>query len=173
MATSRSPEHDVELDRLTALGTRRSLLDALAQAVEPESPATSLVLFGLEGFDEHAGLFGRLAARTLVVRLAARLSASLGPAGSCYRPRRDEFAALLSTTIDDARPVLDATVRAMGEGTTALAVRASWAAVSLPMEAADPIDALELADERLKATLPRPTRRDRRACGSSSQSSTT
>ena len=48
----------------------------------------------LEGFDEYTALFGQLAARTLLVKLASRLAETLAPGGRAFRPRQDEFAAL-------------------------------------------------------------------------------
>ena len=67
------------VDPLTGFGTRHALLLELAEAVEPESVPRLLVVFGLDGFDEYVALFGRLAGRTLLVKLAARLAESLCP----------------------------------------------------------------------------------------------
>jgi GGDEF domain-containing protein len=154
------------VDPLTGFGLRPALLAALAGAVEAGGPPRLLVLFSLDGFEEYVALFGRLAGRTLIVRLAARLAEALAPFGTCYRPRYDEFAALVETPIADAKPVLDAAVAALRERATTVAVTASWGAAMLPEEASDPIAALALADERLASNAPRRRRRNRRAAGS-------
>jgi GGDEF domain-containing protein len=153
------------VDPLTGFGTRYALLLALAETVEPESMPRLLVVFGLDGFDEYTSLFGRLAGRTLLVRLAARLSEALAPAGVCFRPRHDEFSALIETTIDAAKPVLDTAVFALRERASSGAVTAAWGAVLLPEEADAPVAALKLADARLASNAPRRRRRNRRSSG--------
>jgi GGDEF domain-containing protein len=150
------------VDPLTGFGTRHALLLEVAERLEPESAPTLLVVFSLDGFDEYVSLFGRLAGRTLVVKLAARLSEALSPIGVCFRPRQDEFSALIETTIDAAKPVLDAAVAALRERATSVAVTAAWGAVLLPDEARAPIAALKLADARLASNAPRRRRRNRR-----------
>jgi GGDEF domain-containing protein len=151
----------LQIDPLTGFGTRQSLITAVGEAVDPSHPQTLLVIFGLEGFDEYVALFGRLAGRTLLVRLATRLAEAL-PTATCYRPRYDEFSALVETTIAEAKPVLDAAVVALRERATSVAVTASWGAAMLPEEASSPIAALKLADERLSSNAPRRRRRNRR-----------
>jgi GGDEF domain-containing protein len=153
------------IDPLTGFGARLSLLAALSEAVEPGAPPALFVVFGLDGFDEYAALFGRLAARTLLVRLAARLTEALAPAGRCYRPRYDEFSALINTTITEARSVLDAAAVALRERGKAVTITAAWGAAMLPDEASDPVSALRLADERLSSNAPRRKRRNRRGAG--------
>lgn len=106
-------------------------------------------MFSLDGFEEYEALFGRLAGRTLIVKLAARLSEALAPHGRCFRPRRDEFAALLASPLETAAPVLEAAVAGLRERATSVAVAAAWGAVSLPDEAGDPSSALRIADARL------------------------
>jgi GGDEF domain-containing protein len=157
------------VDPLTGFGTRHALLLALGERVEPESLPTLLVVFGLDGFDEYTSLFGRLAGRTLLVKLAARLSEALAPAGVCFRPRHDEFSALIETTIDSAQPVLDAAVVALRERASSGAVTAAWGAVLLPDEADAPVAALKLADARLASNAPRRRRRNRRLGGATSR----
>jgi GGDEF domain-containing protein len=154
------------VDPLTGFGTRHALLLALTDRFEADGPPTLLVVFGLDGFDEYTSLFGRLAGRTLLVKLAARLAEALAPAGVCFRPRHDEFSALIETTIDAARPVLDAAVIALRERASfGAAVTAAWGAVLLPDEAGAPGEAIRLADERLASNVPRRRRRNRRGGG--------
>lgn len=153
---------DLLVDPLTGFGTRQALVAGLCEAVEPGAPAKLLVVFGLDGFDDYVALFGRLAGRTLLVKLAARLAEALGSQGVCFRPRYDEFSALIETRIDAATPLLDAAVIALRERATSGAVTAAWGAAMLPEEADDPILALALADRRLASNAPRRRRRNRR-----------
>jgi GGDEF domain-containing protein len=156
---------DVLVDSLTGFGTRHALIAALDDAVT-DGETSLLVIFSLDGFDDYSSLFGQLAGRTLLVKLAARLSQALGPDGRCFRPRRDEFAALVPTSIDGATGVLDAAVAALRERAAPVAVAASWGAAMLPDEATESVPALTLADERLASNAPRRRRRNRRAASS-------
>jgi GGDEF domain-containing protein len=153
----------VLVDSLTGFGTRHALLVALEQTLEPEAGPALLVLFSLEGFDEYRALFGQLAARTLLVKLSTRLADAVAPGGRTFRPRQDEFAALVETQIAGASAVIDAAVAALRERAAPVAVTASWGAAMLPDEASDPVAALRLADERLASNAPRRRRRNRRA----------
>jgi GGDEF domain-containing protein len=156
---------DALVDSLTGLGTRHALIATIEDALTGEDTAL-LVLFALDGFDEYTSLFGQLAGRTLLVKLSARLVEALGPDARCFRPRRDEFAAIVPTGIGGATTVLDAAVAALRERAAPVAVAASWGAAMLPEEAADPIAALAIADERLASNAPRRRRRNRRSAGS-------
>jgi GGDEF domain-containing protein len=149
-------------DSLTGFGTRSKLLADLAEAVRPTSPPTLLVIFGLEGFSEYVELLGRLEGQTLLLRLASRLAGALEPAGSCYRPRADEFGALVHTPIATVKPFLDAAVAALRERGGHVPVTASFGAAMLPDEASDPVEALQIADQRLSSNAPRRRPRNRR-----------
>jgi GGDEF domain-containing protein len=151
------------VDPLTGFGTRQALLAGLGSALEQERDPTLLVVFGLDGFDDYVALFGSLAGRTLVVKLASRLADALGPAAACYRPRQDEFAALVPTPIVAVAEVLDSAVAALRERASSVAVTAAWGAAMLPEEATTPAAALKLADERLGSNAPRRRRRNRRS----------
>jgi GGDEF domain-containing protein len=150
------------VDSLTGFGTRHALIAALDEAVA-DTETCLLVIFSLDGFDDYSSLFGQLAGRTLVVKLASRLAEALGPTARCFRPRRDEFAALVPTRIDGAASLLDSAVAALRERAAPVAVAAAWGAAMLPDEAADAVGALTLADERLASNAPRRKRRNRRA----------
>jgi GGDEF domain-containing protein len=150
------------VDPLTGFGTRQALVLALDEAVRSDATPSLLVVFGLEGFDEYVSLFGRLAGRTLLVKLSARLAEALAPTGVCYRPRFDEFGALIETTVAEAKLVLDLAVAALRERATSGAVTAAWGAALLPDEATGATAALQLADERLASNAPRRRRRNRR-----------
>jgi GGDEF domain-containing protein len=162
-AAGGGPSEPLLVDPLTGFGTRNALLAELADAVRGGQGATLLVVFGLEGFDEYVTLFGSLAGRTLLVKLGARLADALGPGSSCFRPRQDEFAALVPTPIEGVKDVLDRAVAALRERAASVAVSAAWGAAMLPEEADDPVGALKLADSRLASNAPRRRRRNRRA----------
>jgi GGDEF domain-containing protein len=151
------------VDPLTGLGTRQALLGELEGAVHGGSVPALLVIFSLDGFEEYVTLYGSLAARTLVVKLAARLAEALGPEARCYRPRQDELAALVPTRIDGVREILDAAVLALRERAPSVTVSAAWGAAMLPEEASDPVEALRVADTRLASNAPRRRRRSRRS----------
>ena len=149
-------------DPLTGFGTRGALLTALTRVATPGAAAALLVVFGLAGYEEYVSLFGRLAGRSLIVKLGARLADAL-PAGTiCFRPREGEFAALVSTPVHGVNAVLDDAVGALRDRAATVAVSAAWGAAMLPDEARDPVAALQLADSRLASSAPR-RRRDRRA----------
>jgi GGDEF domain-containing protein len=150
------------VDPLTGFGTRNALLADLAAVVEGQHGPSLLVVFGLEGFDEYVTLFGSLAGRALLVKLGARLAEALGSESSCYRPREDEFAALVPTPIEAVAGVLDRALAALRERAAPVAVSAAWGAAMLPEEADDAIAALKLADTRLASNAPRRRRRNRR-----------
>jgi GGDEF domain-containing protein len=163
-ARSREISNDPLLvDALTGFGSRRALLDGLVASASEDAEPTLLVVFCLDGFDDYVSLFGSLAGRTLVVKLAARLADALGEGAVCFRPRQDEFAALVATPVDRVAGILDAAVVALRERAASVAVTASWGAAMLPDEATDPIAALQLADSRLASNAPRRRRRNRRA----------
>jgi GGDEF domain-containing protein len=151
------------VDPLTGFGTRQALLARLSGVVEPAGEPTLLVIFGLDGFDEYVSLFGSLSGRTLLVKLAARLADGLGDGAECFRPRQDEFAALVPVPIQGVSEVFERAVAALRERAASVAVTAAWGAAMLPDEATDPVAALKLADARLASNAPRRRRRNRRA----------
>ena len=153
---------DLLSDPLTGFGTRSKLLHDLEQAVQPESDPTLLVIFCLEGFEEYTDLLGRLESQSLLLRLAGRLATSLAPSAVCYRPRADEFAALVHTPIANVKPVLDNAILALREKGGIVAVSAAFGAAMLPDEASDAIGALTIADQRLSSNAPRRRPRNRR-----------
>jgi GGDEF domain-containing protein len=163
VSADRGPSADLLIDPLTGFGTRHALMLALDRALEPSAAPSLLVVLGLDGYEEHISHFGRLAGRRLLVKLAARLAHVLEPSGICFRPRDDEFAAVVDTTIDAAKPLLDAAVVALRERATSGAVTAAWGAALLPDEARTPIGALAVADGRLASNAPRRRRRNRRS----------
>ena len=144
----------LESDRITGLGLRSRLLADLADAVAPGSSPSLLAIFALEGFREYEELNGVLEARKLLRSLATRLARALDGLGSCYRPRGDEFAALIDQPASVAS-VLEISVAALTEHDRYCPVAAVAGYSLVPSEASDPIEALALADRRLSANAPR------------------
>ena len=136
-------------DPLIWLGSRADLIVDLTAAVEPGSPARTLVLFEFAGFGEYVELYGRLEAQALLARLAARLSGAVTEPARYYRPRGDEFAALITTSIATAEPILSAAISTLTDRFEQFRITPSFGAALLPDEASDPVDALMLADRRL------------------------
>lgn len=149
-------------DPLTGLGTRAELMADLADAVEPTSPARTLALFDFAGFGAYVDLYGRLEGEALLVRLAGRLSEALEQPASFYRPRSDEFAALIQTSLAIAEPLLIAAVASLTSRFEHFEIIATFGAAVLPDEASEPVEALMLADQRLfVSTLARRARERR------------
>ena len=152
------------LDPLTGFRVREQFIADLTAALEPGSPPRTLAVFDLVGLSEHRRSFGERASDELIARLAEAFARVVVPAGSCYRPRRDEFCSLVAGRIDEAdgANLLPEAARALleaGEGS----LTSSWfGACLLPEEAADPIEALMLADERLLVRSDHRASRERR-----------
>lgn len=150
-------------DPLTGFGTRHALLEDLTELVRDDAPPSVVAIFALEGLGEYGAFHGELARERVVARLARRLAAKLGPPGSCYRPRNDEFIALIAAPLADVIPLLDASAATLRERDRYITITASFGAALLPDEASEPIEALRIADERLSSNSPRrrPRRRQR------------
>jgi GGDEF domain-containing protein len=158
-----SPVDQDYADPLTGFGTRAALLEDLADVVCDGAPPSVVAIFALEGLGEYGAFHGELARERVVSNLARRLAAKLGPPGSCYRPRNDEFIALISAPLAEAIPLLDACAAALRERDRYVTITASFGAALLPDEADEPVEALRIADERLSSNSPRrrPRRRQR------------
>ena len=161
-------EPPVHHERFAGFGDREKLIADLTVAVEPGSPPTVMAVFELVGWGEHRRLFGAQASDGLTARLAEAFALVVRPVGACYyMPREDEFCALISRPIDDATSTLFAAEAALNDDAAASLITASFGATFLPEEAANPNDALTLADERLRVRTvsrqPRERRKNNRA----------
>ena len=150
-------------DPLTGFGGHDKLLADLDVAVAPTSTVQTFVLFDLGGFSEYRDHYGRVESEQLLRTLAGRLAEALGDDANCYRPRQDEFAALLDAPISATEPVIAETVSALNERFTLYNLSLSFGALTLPEAAADPIEALILADEQLAINSGSRRARERRA----------
>ena len=136
------------------LAVRTVLLNDLAEAVAPGSRPSLLVIFALDGFKDFEELNGVLEARKLLGRLSQRLLAVIDGLGTCYRPRGDEFAVLV-TGPASASAILAESTAALTETDRFYSVVATAGHAVLPAEATEPIEALMVADRRLTANSPR------------------
>ncbi|HET6682528.1 MAG TPA: diguanylate cyclase [Gaiella sp.] len=143
--------HESLTDALTGISNRRRLLADLHRVLEPPTPATLLMIFDLDGFKGYNDSFGHPAGDALLVRLAEKLTASLGDVGASYRLGGDEFCVVAPIASGEAELLIDRTCGALSEKGEGFEVTSSFGAVLLPDEATDVSAALSLADERLYA----------------------
>jgi len=150
-------------DPLTGFGTRHKLITDLTAALAPGSPCSVLAIVHLGGFPEYVTLYGRLEGQDLLVRVADRLAHALGEGASLYRPRDDEFAALVPGPAAPAEECLIATASALSDRFVQFMLTLAVGASVLPSEVSEPVDALMLADERLYLNAGSRKRRERRS----------
>ena len=144
---------EARTDSLTGLRNRRCLLADLQIQLSLATPASprALLLFDLDGFKEYNDSFGHPAGDGLLVRLAARLSESVGSVGDAYRLGGDEFCVLVTPRRGDVDQILAACSAALNERGEGFEVSSSFGVVLLPEEAGTPTLALQLADRRMYA----------------------
>jgi two-component system cell cycle response regulator len=146
----RSSRREALEDGLTGLPNRRSLMNDLADALRRGDRAPStLVFFDLDGFKSYNDNFGHGAGDALLARLAHALRASTARAGAAYRLGGDEFCVLFDRAVTHDGPQIRAAAEALTEHGEGFTVSSSYGLVALPMEAATPSAALQLADERM------------------------
>jgi diguanylate cyclase (GGDEF)-like protein len=143
----------VRTDSLTGIGNRGAMqldLDALCAEASTRRPVV-LYLFDLNGFKRYNDTFGHPAGDKLLTRLAARLRDAVGEDGSVYRIGGDEFCALLSSDPEHFDAVAKRAAQALTESDRGVDVSSSWGGATIPPEAGDPAEALQLADVRMYA----------------------
>ncbi|MEA2402334.1 MAG: hypothetical protein QOK00_2737 [Thermoleophilaceae bacterium] len=140
-------------DSLTGLRNRRSLTADLEGGLAQASIRDPLVLglFDLDGFKAYNDTFGHPAGDALLARLAASLEEAVRDRGTAYRMGGDEFCVLARVPAGAADALLTAASGALTEHGEGFSIGASYGAVSLPAEAADPVQALHIADQRMYA----------------------
>jgi two-component system, cell cycle response regulator len=149
----RTSREEALTDVLTGLGNRRALartLDELLPDATPEHPLV-LVLFDLDGFKQYNDTFGHPAGDTLLVRLGGNLSAFLEGRGRAFRMGGDEFCALFQTSGERIEPMLRGSAAALSEQGDGFSIGCSHGAITLPLEAAEPMEAVRIADQRMYA----------------------
>ena len=146
-------------DDLTGLANRRQLNADLASAFSNHEEI-ALALFDLDGFKRFNDTFGHVAGDELLRELALRAGSAATSAATVYRLGGDEFCVLAA----DAPPtaaVIEAVREALQAHGTGWNITASFGVVNAPDEAANPDEALQLADQRMyaqKARRPDATR---------------
>ncbi|MGH2947628.1 MAG: HD domain-containing phosphohydrolase [Solirubrobacteraceae bacterium] len=149
----RTSRDEALTDALTGLGNRRALTRALEQQLEEARPERPLVLalFDLDGFKHYNDTFGHPAGDTLLVRLGGNLAAFLHGRGSAFRMGGDEFCALFESGPEGPEPMVMGAAAALSEQGDGFTITCSHGAITLPVEAAAPADALRIADQRMYA----------------------
>jgi GGDEF domain-containing protein len=160
MSSTRSVDSQ-RLDPSTGFGDRERLVADLAAALEPGSPRAVLAVFDLGGAAEYRREFGERAGEVLIAHCAEGFAREMSRDGLCYRPRRDEFCALIAKPIEEAMTLLVAAEHAL-RMIDPLLIATCFGATVLPDEAADPVELLMLADERLYLRLTSREPRERR-----------
>lgn len=150
MALIARGREEARIDQLSGLPNRRALVDDLDGVFDGGTPVT-LAFFDLDGFKLYNDTFGHAAGDALLQRLGHRLAAAVGDAGRAYRLGGDEFCALLDEAGLDAEAVLLGAHAALRERGDGFAITASAGSVSIPAEAAEPGEALRIADQRMYA----------------------
>ncbi len=142
--------------------SREQLLADLAEAAKPDLLPKALAVVALDGVGELVERLGGVRAEAVLAELADRLEQTVSSAGSCYRPRKDEFALLCDAGDPSLQPLLERAIAALREPGRPAPLNAAFGSVLVPDEASDPIAALRLADERLTAAQPGRAPRERR-----------
>ena len=143
-------------DGLTGLPNRRCLMYDLERVFRGEGrhhrvrPMT-FAFFDLDGFKGYNDTYGHAAGDMLLDRLASRLASTVAGDGCAYRLGGDEFCVLLDDRLALDDPHLAACSAALEEQGEGFRVGASCGAVTIPHEAANPTQALQLADQRMYA----------------------
>jgi diguanylate cyclase (GGDEF)-like protein len=150
------------VDELTGFGSRGKLIADLEQAVAPASRPSVLGIFDLAGLKEYQRVFGHPAADRLITRIAESLRHGIGRTGACYRPRQDEFCVLIDGPLGRANRIFAAAAEALREEGEAFLITSAFGVALLPEEASEPIAALAVADQRLRAVTQREPRERRR-----------
>jgi diguanylate cyclase (GGDEF)-like protein len=138
-------------DHLTGLGNRRALLGDLELQLHPDNSQTAciLVMFDLDGFKQYNDTYGHPAGDALLHRLATRLRGELGDAATAYRMGGDEFCVLAEVDPADGHALAQKAAAALSDQGEGFHVGCSYGIVQLPLETADPAEAMRLADDRM------------------------
>ena len=153
VAMLRTSRGEALTDALTGLGNRRALSRALEDLL-PEAAAERpvvLAIFDLDGFKQYNDTFGHPAGDALLVRLGANLAAFLHGRGRAFRMGGDEFCAVFRTTGEPHEAMVHGAAAALSEHGDGFSITCSHGAITLPLEATDPIEALRIADQRMYA----------------------
>ncbi|MGH2970130.1 MAG: HD domain-containing phosphohydrolase [Solirubrobacteraceae bacterium] len=149
----RASRDEAMTDALTMLGNRRALAHELEELL-PEDGTTrplALALFDLDGFKHYNDTFGHPAGDALLVRLGGNLAACLEERGHAFRMGGDEFCVLFEPGADDPSLLVESAAAALSETGEGFSIGCSYGSILLPDEAAEPAEALRIADQRMYA----------------------
>lgn len=142
--------HEPTIDTLTGLGNRLKLVADLEDRLAHDARApTLLLMFDLSGFKSYNDNFGHAAGDALLIRLGEKLASVVGPEGASYRLGGDELCLITPVDEGDAEGLIERASAALAEQGEGFQIGSSFGGVLLPYEAADAVEALRLADERL------------------------
>ena len=152
----------IHQDPLTGLGDHSKLISDLTAALVPGQSPTVLAVFEIVGSRDHRRAFGERANDELIVRCAEKFKSLIEPDGVCYRPRRDEFCALIPGRIEDVSATLFEVEAELRSDEEFSLVTACFGAAALPDEADDPTGLLMIADQRISMRIRGRELRERR-----------
>jgi diguanylate cyclase (GGDEF)-like protein len=134
-------------DPLTGLLNRRQLVTDLDRHLAKASAdqPVMLIMGDLNGFKGYNDTFGHPAGDALLARLGAALARDIAEYGKAYRIGGDEFCVLAKPGDD----IIARTTKALSEQGDGFTITASYGAILLPTEAADPTEAMRLVDLRM------------------------
>ncbi|CCG01864.1 putative bifunctional diguanylate cyclase/phosphodiesterase [Blastococcus saxobsidens] len=148
--------YDALHDALTGLPNRthlqRAVTAALAEVAAGRVTGASVMILDLDEFKEVNDTLGHHQGDALLVEVATRLTAAVGPAGSVARLGGDEFAVLLPATADEdhafriARALLRALEQPVPLEGLAIEIGASIGIALAPAHASDTAALLKCAD---------------------------
>jgi diguanylate cyclase (GGDEF)-like protein len=140
-------------DALTGIPNRRQLKADLEERLKEASPTRPLLLmlFDLNGFKAYNDTFGHPAGDALLIRLAKALEQAMTELGGrAYRLGGDEFC-ILAPAPGDRTGITTAAAHALSEHGGGFSITASYGAILLPQESNDPLEAMQLVDQRMYA----------------------
>lgn len=143
----------VQADPLTGLGNRGRMqvdLERRCASATDERPI-ALLFLDLNGFKRFNDTFGHPEGDKLLIRLGRALRDAVSEDGTAYRIGGDEFCVLLTCPEERFDAISRKAASALSARGTSFDVGASWGAAIVPGEAADPSEALRLADVRMYA----------------------
>ncbi len=142
----------VRTDRLTGLGNQgRMQVDLAARCDRAGEEPVTLMLLDLNGFKRFNDTFGHPAGDEILARLGRQLRDAVRGDGYAYRIGGDEFAVLIECDVDDEDAACKLAAEALSARGKGFELGASWGAVSIPVEADSPREAMQLADVRMYA----------------------
>jgi diguanylate cyclase (GGDEF)-like protein len=144
---------EASTDALTGIGNRRALNEHLVTglAAYDGPPELLLAMFDLNGFKQYNDTFGHGAGDALLSRLGGCLAVAVGDSGTAYRMGGDEFCVLARCSPESAETLLARASSALSNKGEGWSIDCSYGAVWAPSEAADPSEALLIADRRMYA----------------------